>query len=257
MPPSNQSPEPRKQLPSARGLAWIREGFDLFKAAPGPWLVLTLLWLGILLGLAAVPLGSLISSILSPVFLGGALMGCHALRQNQPLKAAQLFACFSNGQFGPLVRLGLLGLAAQFLIMLAAAVLMFPTLAPAVAGGHISLGAILVLPVLLGILLATVLMLPLAMALWFAPALVALGDVPPVDAMKLSLAASWHNMGAFTVYGLVMLVLIVIAVIPFGLGLLLAGPIIIGSIYAAYRDIFGDEKADVSPPVNQMSNFQA
>lgn len=257
MPPSNRRTRPARQLPSARGLAWTREGFGLFKAAPGPWLALTLLWGGILLGLTAIPFGSLVWSALSPVFVGGIMLGCDGLRQSQPFKVAHLFACFSNGQIAPLVKLGLLALGAQFLIALVAAAVVFPALPAGAASGHISLDAMVVLPILLGALLATVLMLPLAMALWFAPTLVALRHVEPVAAMKLSLAASWHNVGAFTVYGVLMLVLIVIAIIPFGLGLLLAGPIMMGSIYAAYRDIFGDDDVEASPPAGQIGNFQA
>jgi uncharacterized membrane protein len=42
-------------------------------------------------------------------------------------------------------------------------------------------------------------------------------------------------------YFLLAMVLILIAIIPFGLGLLVAGPVMYASIYAAYRDIFIEE----------------
>lgn len=269
-PPSGPQQTPKQPksprcMPWVRGAAWIAEGYELFKAAPGPWLGIAVLWLVILMGLAMLPFGSLIWSALSPVFIGGVLLGCRGLGQGSPLKIEQLFACFGNGQFGTLATLGVLGLAAQFLIALLAVAIIYPALPAGLASGHAGLGAIAIFPVMLGILLATALMLPLAMALWFAPALIALGGEQPVNALKLSLAASWVNMGAFTVYGLLMLVLIVIAAIPFGLGLLVAGPVLMGSIYAAYRDIFGDAMGDASSAempggersATQTTDFQA
>ena len=42
----------------------------------------------------------------------------------------------------------------------------------------------------------------------------------------------------FLLFDLVVLVLAVIAAIPFGLGFLLLGPVLVGAAYAGYRDIF-------------------
>ena len=52
---------------------------------------------------------------------------------------------------------------------------------------------------MLGVLVFTVLWALLMMALWFAPALVMLHDVAPLDAMKLSARACMHNLLAFLV----------------------------------------------------------
>ena len=45
--------------------------------------------------------------------------------------------------------------------------------------------------------------------------------------------------GAFTVYALVYLGLAIVASIPFGLGWLVLGPMVVGSCYAGWRTIFG------------------
>jgi len=42
----------------------------------------------------------------------------------------------------------------------------------------------------------------------------------------------------FVLYGLVGLVLGIVASIPFGLGWLVLGPVAIASVYVGYRDIF-------------------
>jgi len=80
--------------------------------------------------------------------------------------------------------------------------------------------------------------IPLLMALWFAPALVMLHGLGPLEAMKLSFVGCLRNMLPFLLYGLIALVLTVLAVIPVGLGLLVLGPMITASVYTAYKDIF-------------------
>ena len=76
------------------------------------------------------------------------------------------------------------------------------------------------------------------MAAWFASALVALDGMEPWQALKSSFFACLKNIIPFLVYGLVMLVLSIIATIPLGLGWLVLGPLTIASIYTAYRDVF-------------------
>jgi len=82
------------------------------------------------------------------------------------------------------------------------------------------------------------LLIPLAMALWFAPALATLNDMPPVEAMKWSFTGCLRNLLAFLVYGVLLFILSILASIPFGLGWLVVAPMIAGSIYSAYKDIF-------------------
>jgi uncharacterized membrane protein len=88
------------------------------------------------------------------------------------------------------------------------------------------------------LLLALALAVPVYMAIWFAPALIMFHDVKPLDAMKSSFFACLKNIVPFLLYGIILMVLCVVASIPFGLGFLVLGPVIVGSIYAGYRDIF-------------------
>jgi uncharacterized membrane protein len=78
-----------------------------------------------------------------------------------------------------------------------------------------------------------------AMAYWFAPALVVLNGETPVAALQKSFAASLRNVGAFLLYGVIYIGLAIVASIPFGLGWLVLGPMIVGSCYAGWRTIFG------------------
>jgi len=58
--------------------------------------------------------------------------------------------------------------------------------------------------------------------------------------MKMSFSGCLRNVMPFLVYGLIGMVLAVVATIPIALGWLVAGPLSIASIYTSYCDIFED-----------------
>ena len=88
------------------------------------------------------------------------------------------------------------------------------------------------------ILLAALCFIPLAMALWFAPALVVIHDVQPWPAMKASLVVCLKNWAPFLVYGLALIPLAILAALPVFLGFLVLSPVIYASIYAGYKGMF-------------------
>ena len=91
---------------------------------------------------------------------------------------------------------------------------------------------------MLSLLLSLALSVPVVMAIWFAPALVFFNNMQPVEALKASFEACMKNVLAFLVYGLIVLVLAFFAALPVGLGFLVLIPVLAGSVYAAYRDVF-------------------
>ena len=95
--------------------------------------------------------------------------------------------------------------------------------------------------IVLAMLLFFALILPLVMSIWFAPALVALNDVPAVQAMKLSFIGCLKNFLPFLLYGIVLFLLGILAIIPIGLGLLLLVPTMICAQYVSYKEIFLEE----------------
>ena len=110
----------------------------------------------------------------------------------------------------------------------------------AAAMGGAEAGGAAIASILLGALLSLGLMVPLAMAIWYAPALVILNDIPAAEAMKLSFKGCLRNMVPFLVYGVVGIILAIIASIPHALGWLLLLPTMICSTYVSYREIFID-----------------
>lgn len=86
--------------------------------------------------------------------------------------------------------------------------------------------------------IATLLMIPVALALGFAPALHFFNDMPPLQAMKSSFNACLANWLPLSVFILLMMLLLVMVAISFGLGFFILIPILGGALFAAYRDIF-------------------
>ena len=52
-------------------------------------------------------------------------------------------------------------------------------------------------------------------------------------------SASWRNVGAFLIYGLIYIGLAFVASIPFGVGWIVLAPMVVGSCYAGWRTILG------------------
>jgi len=225
---------------AGQGWTWIADGFGLFKKAPGMWIALVIVLLVILIVLAFIPvLGAVATFLLMPLFLGGLMLGCRALQGGGELEVGHLFAGFKE-HTGNLIVLGALAIAGWVIVML-------PVIAIVGAGaifgmmrgdaaGVAAMGGSFVL----AWLVAMALSIPIYMALWFAPALVVLRGLAPAAAIKESFLGCLKNIVPFLIYGIVMLVLGILAAIPLALGWLVLGPVAIASIYVAYRDIYGD-----------------
>ena len=76
------------------------------------------------------------------------------------------------------------------------------------------------------------------MAMWFSPALVTLQGHGAVRAVAESFKGCVRNIAPFLLYGVILFVLAAIATVPAGLGWIVLGPVIVGSVYSAYREIF-------------------
>lgn len=240
---------------AGRGWGWIVEGWQLFAQAPGIWIVILLIYLGISVVLSFIPIvGGLAYMLLSPVLAGGMLYGAAALARGEPLEIAHLFRGFQDQErMGPLVLLGLISLAGYVLMALVAVVfvgggLMMSAvmdstgthMAPEALGGLFAGAGLIVLLVVLTIGFL------ITMALFYGIPLVMLGGQNAWPAAQDSIVACWANMLPLLVFGLIYLVLGVVAIIPFGLGMLVLGPVTVGAVYASYRDVFGE----ASPRVN-------
>jgi len=232
-----------KTVDAGRGAAWLIDGFGYFTRDPGTWLGLSIVFLVILIAAHFIPfLGSIAMQILTPVFMGGLMLGCRAQDSGQPLTIGHLFEGFSN-RTSQLALVGLLYFVGFCVIVLITAILMAVFLGGVGAlqqlqqsdlGALVGVAASIAVP----LLVALALIVPLVMLVWFAPPLVVFDGKEPIEAMRLSFQGCLLNVVPFLLYGIVGLVLSVLASIPFMLGWLILGPMLTASIYISYKEIF-------------------
>lgn len=234
-----------KQVPAGNAWAWIVSGFHLFKANPAMWIILLVIYLAIMIPISLLPVvGSVVSTLLAPVFAAGMMWGCQALTRNQDLEINHLFEGFKKNT-AQLIALG--GIYMVSLLVIAVFVVLAldkETIELLVQGKDLSpeQASGMMLPILVAMLF----IMPIMMAYWYAPVLAGLHNLSAVDAMKLSFAACLKNMLPFLLYGLIFMVLLVLAIIPFGLGLLVAVPVMMTSLYTSYIDVFSIEQPEAT-----------
>jgi len=227
--------EPRG-VDTSRGVAWLADGWARFRQIPLVWIAIIVIAFVIFVALNVIPVvGGAVTTLLTILFSGGIMLGCRAMDRGEELTVGHLFAGFRS-HLNPLLVVGALYLAGLFTAAVIASLATGGTIFALLRGGP-EVGST-VTGLLLLILVMAALMLPIAMAVWFAPALVVLHDIAPVQAMKQSLIGCLRNILPFLVYGVLGLVLAFVATIPFGLGWLVLMPVLAGSVYAAYLDIF-------------------
>ncbi len=240
---------PGRALPAGAGWDWIAGGWRLFVRAPVMWIVAMVLVFIAFIVIGIIPiLGGIAIQLLQPVIAAGLIVACHSLERGGGFELDHLFAGFKKN-FGNLVVVGLLFMLGGIVIFLVFLAIVAVTVGTAFLAGSYeqvySTIAASMLTILMGVLVMMALLVPLFAAYWFAPSLVIMHDLQPMAAMRESFFACFRNFVPFLVYGLVMLVLSVVAMIPFGLGFLVLVPVAMASVYVGYRQIFTEESAPV------------
>ena len=227
-------------VPAGHGWTWIAGAWKLFKRQPGIWVSIAIIAIVIFIAYYFMrAFGSILGILLTPVFTAGVVIGAKSLDEGRKLEIAHLFAGFTN-RFGALIAVGAIYLALLLAIVVVSArvtgvsvwVMLgaSPDLASAALGEIIS--------ILLAWLIALGLMVPVFMAVWFAPPLAVFNELGAFDALKASFVGCLKNIVPFLIYGLILLGFAVLASIPLCLGWLVLGPVIGASIYTSYRDIY-------------------
>lgn len=249
---------PRK-VAAAQGFQWVAAGFRLYRKNPLLLSAAFGLLFGVVMALGLIPVvGGSLSELASPLMVAGFMAAYRALDEGRELELPNFLA----GVQGPAIPLMAVG-AVQLLGTLLIGKLMLgmgfdpQAVMAAAKDGKASpqeMQAVLnqAMPaVLTGLLLFT----PLIMATWFAPALILFGGARPATALGVSLKAVARNWAAMLVNGLALgLLLFVAALVPMLLGLLVAMPVLFGSLYASYQAIFA-VWADEAAPSQAADNL--
>lgn len=229
-----------KQVSLSSAWGWIVNGFRLFKSNPGMWIILLVIYLAIMIPLSMLPIiGSVLSTLLAPVFAAGMMWGCQALVRNQDLEINHLFEGFKHNT-SQLVAVGGIYMVSLLFVAVIAVLTLDKTTVDLLVQGQ-DLSPEQADAMLLPIAMAFLLLLPVLMAYWFAPVLAGLHNLTAVEAMKLSFNACLKNLLPFFLYGFIFMLLLIVAIIPFGLGLVVVVPMMMTSLYTSYADVFGVE----------------
>jgi hypothetical protein len=191
-----------------QAMGWIKGGWELFVQAPGIWIAILVIYLLISFAFSVIPVvGSLALSLFAPVFTLGWLQGARDLQAGRALRITHLFHGFQSPRMGNLVLLGLLSLGIGIGFTLVAALGAFGVASGSETNEGPGLGALLL------ILLILLAILALLAAFLFATPLVGFAGLSPLDAL-------------------------IVGLIPFGLGLLIVGPLLTASYWLMCRDVF-------------------
>lgn len=233
-----------RAMAAGSGLDWWTKAWPLFTRQIGMWIGVFVVAIIVFAVATLIPvIGQIAVMLLWPVVAGGLMLGAREVDRDGALSFGHLTAGFSAG-VGQLILVGVIYLVAMifavFIAALVGGVGMGSMVGMGAAGGGdpAAMGAAGATGILLAMLIALALLLPVYMATWFAPALIVFHGVGAVAAMKASFFGCLKNIVPFIVYGLIGMLLAIVASIPFGLGWLVLGPVAVASVYVAYRDIY-------------------
>jgi len=252
--PSNQD-IPRK-VGASQGFHWVAEGFRLYRKTPLLLSAAFAMLFGVVMALGLIPVvGASLSELASPLMVAGFMAAYRTLDDGNELELPNFLAGV-QGPAIPLMAVGAVQLLGTLLIGKIMLGMGFDPQAVVAAAqtqkDPVEMQAVLnhAMPAIFtGLLLFT----PLIMATWFAPALILFGGARPATALAVSLRAVAKNWAAMLVNGLTLgALLFLAALVPMLLGLLVAMPILFGSLYATYQAIFA-VWADEPAPSNVVS----
>ncbi len=206
-------------VPARTGITWVKLGIQTFFKQPlalsglffmymaTASLASLIPFLGVVIALAIVPAATLGLMVATQVAIGG--------RFPMPTVLISAFRAGKQRARAMLV-LGFL-YAAACLVVVSIVPLFFDV--PVTAQNAMS-------PEMQGVMLAVlVLYLPVSVLFWHAPALVHWHGVPPVKSLFFSAVVCFRNAGAYTLFGLAWMVVLVIMGVIFSLAVgLIAGP---------------------------------
>ena len=229
---------------AGNGVNWVVDGFSFFGKDWLAWVGLAIVMLLLTFIASAIPFINLLVPVITPILVGGLMMACKQQEEGGKISISVAFSGFSH-KTGQLAIIGLAYLISNIAIIMVIVVLMF-----FIVGGAADISQLETMEpevvvrnlvnVFLAMLIGLALYLPVVMALWFAPAIVVFNDVSAVDAMKDSLKGCLLNVLPFLLYGVVVLLLMILATLPLFLGWFILLPVLTASVYLSYRDIYPD-----------------
>jgi len=239
-----------QDVPASHGWLWIKDGWALFRKAPGMWLILTMLWSTSMLAILMLmwPIGALALMVCYPPLVAIWIRACERVDKSGAFEIGKALQGASRNMGQLLVLGGLILLAQTILLSIALALIPIDPELQQLAGKYPEISAEEIQAVAPSLVKVMVIQLgatlPVFIVAWFAPALIAFQGMGAWPAIRWSVYACISNLGALAVYGLIGAMVMVAAgflPLPIKLPVMLAmTPIFFATVYTAYRDIFVD-----------------
>ncbi|HTM62317.1 MAG TPA: BPSS1780 family membrane protein [Burkholderiales bacterium] len=248
---------------AGRGARWLGEGWRLFRVAPLAWLAAVFGYWILMSVVSVLPfIGAAAAAILVPAFSVGFMALARAAGRKAPLELSLLFDGFRH-EVRAQITLGVFYLLCLALLLGASTLADGGALAQWLLTGHHPDADVLYSEAFFAALVVTAMLyMPVMLAFWFAPPLVAWHSTGAVKALFFSFAASLMNWRAFLGYGavtavvtLVVPLVVLTALAWVGEGgrvpaatfvlplMILLLPTLFASFYVSYRDVFGYDAA--------------
>lgn len=259
------------RLTARQGWGWLPAGFALFRRNPAQLTVVILTYWLLIAFVNSLPmLGPVLATLSIPAFSVGLMNACRDIDQRRPVLLPVLFTGFRLAQTKTLLALGGLYLVASLIALGASSLADGGMFMQTMLGGYkpseedMAGGALFA-----GAQVALILMMPVIMAWWFAPVLVAWHGFDAGKALFFSFVACIRNWKPFLAYtacvmafgGLLPgLLLGVLAAAfpgsaPFLTSMLLVplllvlAPALIASFYVSYREVFTVSEPAAAEPL--------
>lgn len=236
--------EHARVVPASHALAWYREGWRLFTVSPGTWIGLWVVMAMLTIVLSIVPLlGGIAVGLLTPVFIGGAMIAARRADRERDVRFSDLFAGFGD-RTGTLLLVGLIQMGLSFaigIVIALVAIVLIGTSMEELTPDELMTTAVIGRLIVIAIVVAVV-FIPVTYAVWVASCLAALHDIGVGDALRRGFGAVFRNILAVFLLAVVTMLLAIVAMIPLLLGWLVLGPLILCALYAQYRDLFAAEE---------------
>lgn len=214
-----------QKVEAGAGLNWLSGGWKAFTKSGLALIGMGIVAIILIAILVFIPLiGVLLVPIVANFFYAGVLLGLREQATGGSLRFDHLFSAFKAGD--KLVHIAIVAVVS----------LLGSLLSQALQGS------------LAGNLLGFLVSLSFSALTFFAIPLVLFRNQDAVSALKWSLNGVLANIPAVIVFWILMIIIGFLAILPIGLGLIVALPVFVGAAYEAYAEVFGDAELDPNTP---------
>lgn len=224
---------PIKNIPASRAVDWFKQGWAIFSKDMVTWVLMALIIGvgGFVLNLLPI-LGQIIMLVLLPSLIGGLLYAAKQASTGNPIKIDYLWIVLTDvNKRNQFLALGGILFALAVTVAIISVVFVGDSLLRGAAGGLLGFGVG-------GMLFMLIVGFASFVLFNYTPALMLFREMSLFDALKTCASTASTQVVPLLVLFLIYAVLSLVAMIPFGLGLLVLMPVTAIAVYASYEELF-------------------